>query len=119
MPERPRGRPIRVRPEWVCEVLSTSNAATDLVSKLDVYRRVGVPHYWIVDPATETLTVHRWTPDGYLIALRATRADVVRAEPFDAVELAVGRLFGDEDWHRFRNHFVGLNAEAGTAEEIR
>jgi Uma2 family endonuclease len=96
MPERPRGRPIRVRPDWVCEVLSTSNAATDLVTKLAVYHRNGVPHYWIVDPATETLTVHRFTADGYLIALRAARPEVVRAEPFDAIELHVGSLFGDE-----------------------
>jgi hypothetical protein len=29
--------------------------------------------------------------------LRATAGDVVRAEPFDAVELSASRLFGDED----------------------
>ncbi len=94
--ERPSGRPVRLRPDWVCEVLSPSNARIDLVRKLDVYRRSGIPHYWIVDPTTETLTVHRLTPDGYLIALRAERGQVVRAEPFDAVELRVGALFGDE-----------------------
>lgn len=26
VPERPRGRPIRIHPDWVCEVLSISNA---------------------------------------------------------------------------------------------
>ena len=94
--ERPRGRPVRIRPDWVCEVLSPSNATTDLVDKLDVYRRATVPHYWIVDPVTETLTVHRWTPEGYLIALRAARGATVRAEPFEAIEIAVGALFGDD-----------------------
>lgn len=94
--ERPRGRPVRVRPDWVCEVLSMSNAKTDLVDKLATYRQAEVPHYWIVDPETETLTVHRWTPDGYLIALRAARGETVRAEPFDAIEIAVGSFFGDE-----------------------
>lgn len=94
--ERPRGRPVRIRPDWVCEVLSPSNAKTDLVDKLEVYRRATVPHYWIVDPVTETLTVHRWTPEGYLIALRAARGATVRAEPFEAIEIAVGTLFGDE-----------------------
>ena len=96
LPERPRGRPIRTQPDWVCEVLSMSNAKADLVDKLDTYRRAGIPHYWIVDPETETLTVHRWTPDGYLIALRAARGETVRAEPFDAIEIAVGTFFGDE-----------------------
>lgn len=96
VPERSRGRPVRVRPDWICEVLSSSNAKTDLVDKLDVYRRSEIPHYWIIDPDTETLTVHRWTADGYLIALRASRGSTVRAEPFDAIEIAVGSFFGDE-----------------------
>lgn len=87
---------MRTRLDWVCEVLSPSNAQTDLVDKLDVYRRAGLPHYWIVDPATETLTVHRLTPEGYLIALRAARGKTVRAEPFEAIELVVGTLFGDD-----------------------
>ncbi|MBX3231270.1 MAG: Uma2 family endonuclease [Labilithrix sp.] len=96
VPERPTGRPIRHRPDWMCEVLSAINARNDLVWKLDLYRRVEILHYWIVDPQTETLTVHRLTPDGYLIALRADRSATVRAEPFEAIELRVGALFGDE-----------------------
>lgn len=68
----------------------------DLVDKLDVYWRSEIPHYWIIDPDTETFTVHRWTADGYLIALRASRGMTVRAEPFDAIEIAVGSFFGEE-----------------------
>ncbi|MFT3773094.1 MAG: Uma2 family endonuclease [Minicystis sp.] len=97
VPDRPTGRPVMVRPDWVCEVLSTSNASNNLVKKLRVYHRAEVPHYWIVDPQHETLTVLRWTPDGYLTALTAGRGDRVRAEPFAAIELPVGALFGDEE----------------------
>jgi Uma2 family endonuclease len=96
VPERPRGRPVRVRPDWVCEVLSPSNAKTDLVDKFQVLHRCGVPHYWIVDPERELLTVHRWERDGYLVVLQAARGQAVRAEPFAAMELKVGLLFGDE-----------------------
>jgi Uma2 family endonuclease len=96
-PECPRGFPVKVRPDWVCEVLSPSNASNDLVKKLRVYHRHQVGHYWVVDPANETLTVLRWTPDGYLAALTAGRADRVQPEPFEAVELFVGALFGDEE----------------------
>ena len=96
VPERPTGRPLRSRPDWICEILSPTNARTDLVDELDLYRRFDVPHYWIVDPVTATLTVHRLTPDGYLIDLRAGREATVRAEPFEAIELRVGTLFGDE-----------------------
>ena len=52
---------------------------------------------WIIDPQNETLTVLRWTADGYVVALTAGRTDRVRAEPFEAVELPVGVLFGDEE----------------------
>ncbi|WP_437652800.1 Uma2 family endonuclease [Sorangium sp. So ce1182] len=95
-PERPSGSPVRLRPDWVCEVLSPSNARHDTVKKMRAYQRCQLPHYWIVDPREETLTVYRWTPEGYLVALRAERGERVRAEPFGAIELQVGVLFGDE-----------------------
>jgi Uma2 family endonuclease len=94
--ERPKGRPVLLRPDWVCEVLSVSNAKHDLVTKFRTYHRARVPHYWIVDPAEETLAVHRWDDRGYLTVLTAKRGETVRAEPFDGVPLPVGILFGDE-----------------------
>ena len=36
------------------------------------------------------------SPDGYLIALRAGAAERVRAEPFDAIELNIAVLLGDD-----------------------
>lgn len=93
--ELPAEVPVTVRPDWVCEILST-NRRRDLVHKKRVYHRHEVGHYWIVDPADETLTVNRWHPDGYVEVLIAERGQRVRAEPFSAIELAVGVLFGDE-----------------------
>lgn len=95
-PERPTGRPLRVRPDWVCEILSPSNARHDLVTKLRTYHRSNVPHYWIVDPEALTLVVYRWHEGGYLAVLTAQKGETVRAEPFDGVELALGVLFGDD-----------------------
>jgi Uma2 family endonuclease len=94
--ERPRGRPIRERPDFVCEVLSASNAKTDLVTKLRLLQRHHIPHYWIIDPDRETLVVYRYTQEGYLVALTASAGESVRAEPFDAIELRVGTLFGED-----------------------
>lgn len=95
-PARPLGTPVELRPDWICEVISSSNANDDTVRKLRLYHRVVVPHYWMVDPRDATLTVLRWHQDGYLTVLRAERGEIVRAEPFEAVELAVGTLFGDD-----------------------
>ena len=43
------------------------------------------------------MTVYRWTPDGYVVALAAGRSDrQVRAESFDSIEIDVGLLFGED-----------------------
>ena len=96
IPAQPEEALITVRPDWVCEILST-NRRNDLIKKKRVYHRHQVPHYWILDPDEGTLTVYRWTPDAYLELLIAERGEEVRAEPFDALSLRVGVLFGDDD----------------------
>ncbi len=93
----PRGRPIEVRPDWVCEVVSPSNASHDLVTKRRLYAEHGVPHYWLVDPLVRTLTALTlrdglWVEDGVF-----DDNDVARIAPFEAVELEVGRLFLPRD----------------------
>jgi len=96
VPERPRGTPVMVRPDWVCEILST-NKRNDLIKKKRVYHRHGVPHYWIIDPERELLTVYRWAPEAYFEILIAERGETIRAEPFEATLLQVGILFGDDE----------------------
>jgi Uma2 family endonuclease len=95
-PVIPKQRPVNVRPDWICEILSESNRAHDMIKKLRWYHQSGVPHYWILDQQERTLTVHRHGDGGYLIVLRAEAEETVRAEPFDAIELQVGLLLGDD-----------------------
>jgi Uma2 family endonuclease len=95
-PQRPSGRPVRVRPDWVCEVLSPSNASTDTVRKLRTLHARAVPHYWLADPDRRTLTVLRWESAGYLTVLNAEAGELVRAEPFEALEMRTGPIFGDD-----------------------
>lgn len=94
LPQRPQERRISVRPDWVCEVLST-NRRHDLVTKRRVLHEKQVPHYWIVDLAGSVLTVLRHQAEGYLIVTAVSPGERARLEPFDAVELDVARLFGD------------------------
>ena len=97
VPECPKGRPVRIRPDWVCELLSPSNEKRDLIDKLRVLHTAGVPHYWIANPEEQTLVVHRWEPKGYLIVLTASAGETVRAEPFETVDLRVSVLFGEDE----------------------
>ena len=93
--ELPTEVPITVRPDWICEILST-NKRNDLIYKKRVYQRHGVGHYWIIDPIEETLAVHRWHADGSGEVAIADRTEPLRAEPFEAIALKIGVLFGDD-----------------------
>jgi len=97
LPDVPDEMPLRVYPDWVCEILSPSNAQNDLIQKKGTYQSCQVPHYWLIDPAAETLSVYRWTPEGYLWVLSAGRGERVRAEPFTALEIPVGTFFGEDE----------------------
>ena len=97
VPTRPTGLPITSRPDWICEVISPSRPSDDTLKKMRLYHRAEVTHYWLADPREETLSVYRWTPDGFLLAQKAARGERVRAEPFEAIELPVGVFFGDDD----------------------
>jgi Uma2 family endonuclease len=100
MPRLPRleeDAVLDLRPDWICEIISPRKAAHDLVKKKRIYHQHEVPHYWIIDPRDETLTVHRWSAAGYVQVLLAQRGERVRAEPFELVELAVAELFDDEE----------------------
>jgi Uma2 family endonuclease len=64
--------------------------------KLRIYQSTGVAHDWIVDPLAGTLTVHRWSNDGYVVVLVARRGEIFRAEPFAELELSLSALLGDD-----------------------
>ena len=82
-------------PDWACEVLSPSTAATDRSQKLPIYSRELVGHIWLVDPLQRTLEVLRREGSRWLI-LGVYRGDAkVRAEPFDAIELDLAVLWAD------------------------
>ncbi|AHH95028.1 Uma2 family endonuclease [Kutzneria albida] len=55
---------LPVAPLLVVEVLSPSTALNDLNTKKAVYQRMGVPSYWVVDPADPVLTAYELDADG-------------------------------------------------------
>ena len=66
-------------------------------NKPNVLRVAEVPHLWLVNPEEKILLVQRWSAAGYTTILAASSGQVVRAEPFEAIELRVDVLFGDDD----------------------
>src|SRR5258708_27650488 len=87
MPVWPSTAYFDLAPDWVCEVTSVSRPRFDQVKKLPKYARHGVPHAWIVDPAGESLEIYRLSNELYSLIGAHGGEEVVRPEPFDAVDL--------------------------------
>jgi Uma2 family endonuclease len=90
---QPDHRPIRVVPDWMCEIASPSTAARDRVAKRNLYARHGVAHYWLVDPEARTLEALALRDGVWVDAGTFDETALARIPPFEAVELPVGRLF--------------------------
>jgi Uma2 family endonuclease len=95
LPRIPDEAFMSLAPDWVCEVLSPSTAALDRVRKLAVYAREGVAHAWLVDPIARTLEVLKLDAPRWSIIATHEGRDVIRAEPFDAIELDLTLLWDD------------------------
>jgi Uma2 family endonuclease len=82
-------------PDWVCEVLSPRTQKLDRGDKMDIYAREAVRHAWLVDPAERLLEVWRLEHEKWLRIGTWTDDAIVRAEPFDAVDLELGSLWAE------------------------
>ena len=95
MPRPPRTAAFTLAPDWVCEVRSASTAALDRAIKLPVYAREGVRHVWLVDPEARTLEVFLLEEGRYTLLVTHAGSALVRAEPFEAIELELAFLWGE------------------------
>ena len=86
----PRASPIEIAPDWVCEILSSSTRSYDMLVKRQFYADIGVRHLWYVDPEARTLTVSRLEGGRWLELGVFGGEQVVRAEPFEAVDIPLG-----------------------------
>jgi Uma2 family endonuclease len=84
---------ITIPPDWGCEVLSDRAEALDRGKKRRIYRRDGVGHYWLVDPRDKRLEIYRLEAGRWVEVAEHEGDGVVRAEPFDAIELDLSLLW--------------------------
>jgi Uma2 family endonuclease len=110
LPRLPAMAYIAVAPDWICEVISPSTARLDRSKKLRIYASEGVQHAWLVDPLARTVEVLRLEGGRWVIVATHAGDAVVRAEPFEAIELELQALWGDAE---------DGEAEASPSGEIR
>jgi Uma2 family endonuclease len=81
-------------PDLAVEVLSPSSKQIDRQAKFTLYERGGVTHYWIVDPAKQTLEAYKLQSGSYTRVAEASGTDRVTLEPFGETPLPLGKLWG-------------------------
>ncbi len=87
MPELPEDEPIRVVPDWVCEILSPRTRGYDLIKKRPFYARNGVSWLWYVDVEARTISVSQLREGAWVEVAVHGDEQRVRLEPFPEVEL--------------------------------
>ena len=87
----------RIAPDWVCEILSGSTAKSDRLRKVPLYHRHGVPHLWLVNPLLQTVEVFRHSEPGYIFLATYCDSDLLRAEPFEALDLDLSEIWPEPE----------------------
>lgn len=91
MPAVPDTPFFAIAPDWACEIVSPHSGGKDRVKKTRIYAREGVGHLWLVDPLQRTLEVMRIEAGRWLIVGAFEGDATVRAEPFESIEIELGR----------------------------
>ena len=81
-------------PDLAVEALS-SDRNRDLVMKREVYAAAGIPEYWILDPAHDTITVLELSGSEYVERAVFGSGDILTTATIPGFELPLSRLFGD------------------------
>jgi Uma2 family endonuclease len=99
LPERPSGV-VEIVPDWVCEIVSPGHERKDTLTLFLLLQRQQVSYYWLIWPEERSLVA--WQLDGgsyrVIASVAAPGPDErkMRIPPFDAVEIDLGYILGDE-----------------------
>jgi Uma2 family endonuclease len=85
---------VRGAPDVVVEVSSPSTHRIELVRKLELYQRFGVPEYWYVDLQADRVEIHRLEQGRYAVPALLRRGDVLTSEQVPGFELPVDDVLG-------------------------
>jgi len=79
--------------DLVVEVLSSFSRKKDRVQKMEIYRKAGVPHYWIADPEAQTLEAFALRGEHYALITAGGPGDAFLHADFPGLELDLDRIF--------------------------
>ena len=79
-------------PDLMIEILSPSTRSRDMQLKRDLYERVGVREYWVVDPEQDRVEIYRRTADSFGEPIFVARAEKLTTPLLPDFELPLNRV---------------------------
>lgn len=93
------GEVVLDAPELVVEVVDPRTTINDLNNKKAAYARMGVPHYWLLDPTRPSLLVYELDGNRYRHVTRVRAEEPFEtADPFP-VRIVLAELLGRPNSH--------------------
>lgn len=89
-------RGVHGAPDLVVEILSPGTARYDKLLKFNLYEKAGVKEYWLVDPATRTVSVHTLEDGAYHAATVFSSELSVPVGVLDDCAINLSTVFGEE-----------------------
>ncbi len=88
------GEVVYDAPELVVEVVDPASTINDRNNKKAAYERMGVPHYWVLDPARPSMLVYELVDDGYEQVTEVVAEEVFETEEPFPVRIVLTELLG-------------------------
>ncbi len=83
-------------PSLIVEVLSPSTRSKDMITKLNLYMKSGVPEYWIINLASKKITQYSFTPERELDNIQEfVEGYIVEANNFPGLKISLEDIFSE------------------------
>jgi excisionase family DNA binding protein len=79
--------------DLVVEIMSLNNRRKDRLRKMEIYRKAGIPHYWLVDPEENILEAYVLKEEYYTLVAAGGPGDQFTHPEFPGLELNLDRIF--------------------------
>jgi Uma2 family endonuclease len=80
-------------PEFIAEILSPGSQDLDLHTKKAVYAREGVTEYWVLDPETKEVLIHRFEENANDPIVRLRSPEKATSSLFPGLSMDLDKLF--------------------------
>ena len=87
------GDNVRGAPDLVVEILSPATAERDRGYKRALYAKHGVAEYWLVDPASESVSIHRLRNGELVVVQTFAKGHTLRSPLLAGFALELDEVF--------------------------